>query len=56
MKAFPDRQDLREFITTIPALQETFEWALLPEIKKAKVHKTLKKEFALCKKIETITE
>ena len=31
IKAFPDRQKLRKFITTRPALQEMFKGTLLPE-------------------------
>ena len=52
MKAFPGRQNLREFITTIPALQEIFERALLPEVKKAKVHKTLKRILLSVRKLK----
>ena len=52
MKAFPDRQNLREFITTIPALQEMFERAVLPEMKKAKIHKTLKRILLYVRKLK----
>uniref|UniRef100_A0A9L0RJQ1 L1 transposable element dsRBD-like domain-containing protein n=1 Tax=Equus caballus TaxID=9796 RepID=A0A9L0RJQ1_HORSE len=34
IKAFPDKQKLREFIATIPPLQEMIKEALIPETKR----------------------
>ena len=36
INAFSDKQKLREFITTRPALQEMLKGALLPEMKRQK--------------------
>ena len=40
---FPDKQKLREFITTKPALQEMLQGVLLPETKNQKNIKILSK-------------
>ena len=39
MKAFPDKQKLREFISARPALQEMWKRAILPETKRQKYTK-----------------